>query len=96
MLRRYGSGPPRWVQAGRLAGAVVLQDVPQALWMPAAVIAIASRPSMPGTVSVRGFEVGVHTYNHVKWQDSVAGATEPWTRRELILARIQMLGRGGT
>ena len=48
MLRRYGSGPPRWVQAGRLAGAVVLQDVPQALWMPAAVIAIASRPSMPG------------------------------------------------
>jgi peptidoglycan/xylan/chitin deacetylase (PgdA/CDA1 family) len=35
----------------------------------------------------RGFEVGVHTYNHIKWQDSVARADEPWTRRELTLAR---------
>src|SRR5882757_4544998 len=38
-------------------------------------------------VASRGFEVGVHTYNHVKWQDTVAGADEPWTRRELTLAR---------
>jgi undecaprenyl phosphate-alpha-L-ara4FN deformylase len=29
-----------------------------------------------------GFEVGLHTYDHVRWQDSVAGATEAWTRRE--------------
>jgi len=36
-----------------------------------------------------GFEVGVHTYNHVKWQDNVAEASEPWTRRELTLARDQ-------
>ena len=33
-----------------------------------------------------GFEVGVHTYDHIKWQDGVAGASEPWTRRELTLA----------
>ena len=33
-----------------------------------------------------GFEVGVHTYDHIKWQDGVARASEPWTRRELRLA----------
>ena len=33
-----------------------------------------------------GFEVGVHTYDHIKWQDGVASASEPWTRRELTLA----------
>jgi peptidoglycan/xylan/chitin deacetylase (PgdA/CDA1 family) len=33
-----------------------------------------------------GFEVGVHTYDHIKWQDSVARASESWTRRELTLA----------
>jgi undecaprenyl phosphate-alpha-L-ara4FN deformylase len=29
-----------------------------------------------------GFEVGLHTYDHVRWQDYVAGASEPWTRIE--------------
>jgi undecaprenyl phosphate-alpha-L-ara4FN deformylase len=38
-------------------------------------------------VESQGFEVGVHTYNHVKWQDNVARANEPWTRHELTLAR---------
>jgi undecaprenyl phosphate-alpha-L-ara4FN deformylase len=38
-------------------------------------------------VANHGFEVGVHTYNHVKWQDRVAASDEPWTRRELTLAR---------
>ncbi len=32
-------------------------------------------------VARRGFEVGVHTYDHIKWQDGVAQASEPWTRR---------------
>ncbi|AMN46464.1 chitin deacetylase [Steroidobacter denitrificans] len=35
----------------------------------------------------KGFEVGVHAYDHVKWQDGVAGASLDWTRAELIAAR---------
>ena len=34
------------------------------------------------TVHEAGFEVGLHTYDHVRWQDSVAGADAAWTRRE--------------
>jgi len=45
------------------------------------------RGSIMRDVASHGFEVGVHTYNHIKWQDTVAGADEPWTRRELTLAR---------
>src|SRR5271165_4706917 len=29
-----------------------------------------------------GFEVGLHTYDHVRWQDHVATATAAWTQRE--------------
>jgi undecaprenyl phosphate-alpha-L-ara4FN deformylase len=29
-----------------------------------------------------GFEVGLHTFDHVRWQDGVAGANASWTRRE--------------
>jgi undecaprenyl phosphate-alpha-L-ara4FN deformylase len=29
-----------------------------------------------------GFEVGLHTFDHVRWQDHVAGASEAWTRIE--------------
>jgi peptidoglycan/xylan/chitin deacetylase (PgdA/CDA1 family) len=29
-----------------------------------------------------GFEVGLHTFDHIRWQDGVAGASEQWTRRE--------------
>ena len=35
------------------------------------------------SIARRGFEVGVHTWDHVRWQDGVAAASEPWTRREL-------------
>jgi peptidoglycan/xylan/chitin deacetylase (PgdA/CDA1 family) len=45
------------------------------------------RGSIMRDVANHGFEVGVHTYNHIKWQDTVAGADERWTRRELTLAR---------
>ncbi len=34
-----------------------------------------------------GFEVGIHTWDHVKWQDGVAGAGEAWTERQMVLAR---------
>jgi peptidoglycan/xylan/chitin deacetylase (PgdA/CDA1 family) len=30
-----------------------------------------------------GFEVGIHTYDHVKWQDGVVEADAAWTRREM-------------
>ncbi len=33
-----------------------------------------------------GFEVGVHAWDHVRWQDGVAGADEAWTRREMEAA----------
>lgn len=30
-----------------------------------------------------GFEVGVHTWDHVRWQDGVGEADEAWTKREM-------------
>ena len=33
-----------------------------------------------------GFEVGIHTWDHVKWQDGVVGASERWTGWQMALA----------
>jgi peptidoglycan/xylan/chitin deacetylase (PgdA/CDA1 family) len=47
-------------------------------------------------VAARGFEVGVHTWDHVKWQDGVGRASSAWTRRQLWLAReefVRIFGR---
>ena len=33
-----------------------------------------------------GFEVGIHTWDHVKWQDGVAGADSQWTTWQMALA----------
>jgi undecaprenyl phosphate-alpha-L-ara4FN deformylase len=33
-----------------------------------------------------GFEVGIHTWDHVRWQDGVAGADAEWTRAEMSRA----------
>lgn len=33
-----------------------------------------------------GHEVGIHTNDHVEWQDRVADANEAWTQREMCLA----------
>jgi undecaprenyl phosphate-alpha-L-ara4FN deformylase len=33
-----------------------------------------------------GFEVGIHCWDHVKWQDNVAGADGAWTEREMAQA----------
>ena len=38
--------------------------------------------SVMRSVHDAGFEVGLHTYDHVRWQDHVARATEAWTRVE--------------
>jgi undecaprenyl phosphate-alpha-L-ara4FN deformylase len=35
------------------------------------------------SVKSAGHEVGIHTWDHVKWQDGVANASEAWTEREL-------------
>jgi peptidoglycan/xylan/chitin deacetylase (PgdA/CDA1 family) len=35
----------------------------------------------------QGHEVGIHCYDHVRWQDFVARRDEAWTRRELERAR---------
>ena len=33
-----------------------------------------------------GFEVGIHTWDHIKWQDGVTSADAAWTRRQMTLA----------
>jgi peptidoglycan/xylan/chitin deacetylase (PgdA/CDA1 family) len=33
-----------------------------------------------------GFEAGIHTWDHVLWQDNVAQADAQWTRRQMDLA----------
>jgi undecaprenyl phosphate-alpha-L-ara4FN deformylase len=33
-----------------------------------------------------GFEVGIHTWDHVKWQDGVAHADDAWTHWQMALA----------
>ena len=34
-----------------------------------------------------GFECGIHTWDHVRWQDGVANADAAWTRREMEAAQ---------
>lgn len=34
----------------------------------------------------RGFEVGIHTWDHIRWQDHVAGKDAAWTRAEMAKA----------
>jgi undecaprenyl phosphate-alpha-L-ara4FN deformylase len=37
-------------------------------------------------VAARGHEVGIHCYDHVKWQDFVVGKDLKWTQREMTRA----------
>src|SRR5262249_5063317 len=34
-----------------------------------------------------GFEVGIHTWDRVRWQGGVGGADARWTERQMVLAR---------
>jgi undecaprenyl phosphate-alpha-L-ara4FN deformylase len=43
-----------------------------------------------------GFDVGVHCWDHVRWQDGVATADDIWTARELDLAGARFRGIFGT
>ncbi len=38
------------------------------------------------SVRDEGFETGIHCWDHVRWQDGIAGADEAWTRTEMDLA----------
>ncbi|MBS0364747.1 MAG: polysaccharide deacetylase family protein [Proteobacteria bacterium] len=40
-------------------------------------------------IAAQGFEAGVHTWDHVRWQDGVSRAPLEWTRRELARAHEQ-------
>jgi undecaprenyl phosphate-alpha-L-ara4FN deformylase len=35
------------------------------------------------SVRAAGHEVGIHCWNHVRWQDGVAGANDQWTERQM-------------
>ena len=37
-------------------------------------------------VRAEGFEVGIHCWDHVRWQDFVSGKDADWTQREMDLA----------
>ena len=37
-------------------------------------------------VKAAGFEVGVHCWDHVRWQDNVANKDADWTEREMVRA----------
>lgn len=41
------------------------------------------------SVAAAGHEVGVHCFDHVLWQDRVAGADAAWTQRQIDLARTR-------
>ena len=34
-------------------------------------------------IAQHGFEVGIHTWDHIRWQDHVHGKDAAWTRREM-------------
>lgn len=38
-----------------------------------------------------GFEVGIHCYDHIRWQDCVAGKGERWTQREMDRAMARFV-----
>jgi peptidoglycan/xylan/chitin deacetylase (PgdA/CDA1 family) len=48
------------------------------------------------SVAQQGFEVGIHTWDHIRWQDHVAGQDAAWTRREMQQAVVRFSDVFGT
>src|SRR5262249_26059310 len=48
------------------------------------------------SVQSNGFEVGIHTFDHVRWQDHVEQKDATWTRREIERARTRFRDIFGT
>ena len=48
------------------------------------------------SVRADGFEVGIHCYDHVRWQDYVADKDAKWTKREMQLAVDRFIEIFGT
>jgi peptidoglycan/xylan/chitin deacetylase (PgdA/CDA1 family) len=42
--------------------------------------------SVMQSVRDEGFEVGIHTWDHIRWQDGVVGADAAWTQAEMLRA----------
>ena len=41
------------------------------------------------SVAAAGHEVGIHCWDHIRWQDHVAAQSAEWTRREMRLAAVR-------
>jgi peptidoglycan/xylan/chitin deacetylase (PgdA/CDA1 family) len=59
--------------------------------LPGPQIGVRARDQMRD-VQRGGFEVGVHAYDHVEWQDRVETASETWTRQQMGKA-CEVFGR---
>jgi undecaprenyl phosphate-alpha-L-ara4FN deformylase len=53
--------------------------------LPGPDIGVRCREVLVGT-KAQGFEVGIHCWDHVRWQDFVAHSDAAWTEREMLLA----------
>jgi len=53
-------------------------------------------PDIMRAVRDEGFEVGIHTWDHIRWQDGVATADAAWTRAEMQRACERFTGIFGT
>jgi peptidoglycan/xylan/chitin deacetylase (PgdA/CDA1 family) len=82
MRRVFRKGFARKVARTSVLKHYGLKTLMYGVLLPGPDIGRAARDSMR-RVHDAGFEVGLHTYDHVRWQDHVAGAGAPWTRTEL-------------
>jgi peptidoglycan/xylan/chitin deacetylase (PgdA/CDA1 family) len=82
MRRVFRKGFARKVARTSVLKHYGLKTLMYGVLLPGPDIGVHAREAMR-RVHDAGFEVGLHTYDHVRWQDHVAGADGPWTRIEL-------------